>query len=358
MNDDDKMLAEIAKLDKRLRTDELERLYESTFYGDLAHPQTLGPSKHLIRVTKMRQRRSTHVHDDDNDVEPARLVREYLRRQPAYVRHKPAVRSAVRRNRMLAKGVGTDYQADLADVQQLASDNRGARYLLCVIDILSKRAQVEPIRAKTGSEVRDAFERMLRKDPLLADSHVATDAGKEFLNEPVQQWFREHQIVHYTLQGDHKAAVVERFQRTFKERLHRLMTARNSYKYLDALPSIVHSYNHAPHRTLRGMRPVDVGKHNERELYERQFSGIDPKKHVTRGPKDDIREGDTVLISVAKNVFEKGYTGKWRVDEPFTVVEVKQGVPNKQYVLRDENGEPIQGAFYREQLQPIDPQPK
>jgi len=259
---------------------------------------------------------------------------------------------------MISKGVGRDFQTDLSDMQNVATENEGYRYILCVIDIFSKKAYCRAIKHKSGEEVRDAFKVLAREAPELYGSDkstiVASDAGKEYLNEPVQKWFTKHGIKHYTLQGDHKAAIVERFQRTLKERIYRIFTQRESYKYIDLLPTIVDAYNRTEHRSLGGLRPIDItaGSVVERELFDSQFD-IHPRQ-ITRGDKDDIQVGDTVLISTSKSLYDKGYTGYWR-QEPFTVATVKQGVPNKIYILRERNGELVQGGFYREQVQKIPP---
>ncbi len=254
---------------------------------------------------------------------------------------------------MISAGIGTDFQADLTDMQNLARMNKGYRYILCVIDIFTRMAYYEPIKRKTGEYVNAAYEVIIKRAPLISNSRMATDAGKEFLNKHVQHWYKKNSIRHYTLQGDHKAAIVERFQRTLKERLYRLMTARKNYKYCDMLQKVVSNYNASVHRTL-GVRPVDVIKNNEHKFFKKQFQVTD--KQVTRGPVDDIKVGDRVLISTNKSVFEKGFKGYWKEEEQFVVATIRQGVPNKSYVLKDTSGEPIQGAFYREQVLKVSPE--
>jgi hypothetical protein len=282
---------------------------------------------------------------------PLNTVRQYLHEQPVYTKHRPAVKNAVRRNRMIARGIGTDWQADLADMQHLAKHNNGTRYILCVIDIFTKMAHCRPLKRKNSAEVMKAFESIRKKVPIFRNCRLATDAGKEFLNSIVQQWFKKHKIKHYTLQGDHKAAIVERFQRTLKERLFRLMTFRKSYKYVHLLQNEINKYNRSAHRTLRGIAPINVNQKNEATIFNRQFE-INEKRDVTRGQRNDISVGDVVKISVGKEHFQKGYTGYWQ-DELFTVAQVKQGVPNKIYTLKDKKGEILQGGFYREQILPI-----
>jgi hypothetical protein len=332
---------------------DLKSLLTDLYYNIQSHPESA-----LSSVKKLQQAASKVKKV------PIEIVRNYLSGQHAYTKHRPSVKIAVRRNRMLAGGIGTSYQADLADVQSLARKrgNRGVRFLLCVIDIFTKVAWVRPLKSKTAGEVRDAME-SIWTDPQLAPQMptkaataritMATDKGREFLNATVQRWFKEHNIHHYTLSGDHKAAVVERFQRTLKDRLHRLMSTRaERYKYVDMLPTVLSAYNNSVHSALSGLRPVDVNGENEQKIWHLQYKRL-AKKRYTRRPRDDLKVGDTVLASIAKRPFQKGYLEYWH-NERFRVAEIRQGVPNKTYRLVSVvDGVPIEGVFYREQLQKV-----
>jgi hypothetical protein len=345
----------VAELEQQPQAD-LKSLLSDLYYNIQSHPESA-----LSSVKKLQQA----VSNVKKQTVPIQIVRKYLSGQHAYTKHRPSVKVAVRRNRMLAGGIGTSYQADLADVQSLARKrgNRGVRFLLCVIDIFTKVAWVRPLKHKTAGEVRDAFE-SIWTDPQLAPQMptnsnaritMATDKGREFLNSTVQRWFKEHNIHHYTLSGDHKAAVVERFQRTLKDRLHRLMSSRSeAYKYVNMLPTVVSAYNNSVHSTLSGsLRPVDVNRENEQKIWQLQFNRL-AKKRYTRRPRDDLKVGDIVLASIAKQPFQKGYLEYWH-NERFRVVEIRQGIPNKSYRLVSVvDGVPIEGVFYREQLQKVE----
>jgi len=72
-----------------------------------------------------------------------------------------------------------------------------------------------------------------------------------------------HGIKFYTSENeDLKAAVVQRFNRTLKEKMFRYFTYANTRRYLDALGDLVHSYNNTYHRSI-GMAPYEVNKDNE-----------------------------------------------------------------------------------------------
>ena len=49
---------------------------------------------------------------------------------------------------------------DLVDLQKLAKYNKGYKYLLTVIDVLSKFAWVEPLKTKSATTMVEALERL------------------------------------------------------------------------------------------------------------------------------------------------------------------------------------------------------
>ena len=79
---------------------------------------------------------------------------------------------------------------------------------------------------------------------------VQTDQGKEFYNRGVQAWFKKQGTHHFSTYGDSKASVVERWHRTLKQRMYRYFTAHNTLRYVDVLQPLIHTYNHAYHRSI------------------------------------------------------------------------------------------------------------
>ena len=94
--------------------------------------------------------------------------------------------------------------------------NRGYRYLLTVVDVFSKHAWVQPVKNKTGKAVTEAMAKILKggRKPI----NLQTDDGKEFYNKTFQALMKQKGIHHFSTSGDTKASVVERFNRTLKER--------------------------------------------------------------------------------------------------------------------------------------------
>lgn len=293
-------------------------------------------------------------------------VKSFLSGIPSYTLHRQA-RRKFSRNRTYVDGVDSQWQADLADMQALSKHNDGYKYLLTCIDVFSKYAWAIPIKEKSANALCTAFRDLLEKHtaPRLPQK-LQTDKGTEFLNSSVQKLFSEwkpHSIKHFTSWSDQKASIVERFNRTLKSHMWRYFSAQHTNRYIDILPKLLSAYNNRLNRAI-GMSPAEASKReNEtnvrRILYPqgRVFQKLPTNK---KGKSDiatvDVRlvPGMRVRISKVKGNFEKGYLPNWS-QEDFIIKDVieRGGEERRIYKLEDRAGEPIQGIFYREELQPI-----
>ena len=199
-------------------------------------------------------------------------VKDVLIRQDAYTHHRP-IRHRFRRRQIFTKGIYDLWQADLVDMHSLSLHNDDLKYLLTCIDTFSKYAWVRPLKNKSELCVIEAFESILReKVPL----YLETDKGTEFKNTLFQGQLSEYKIKFYTSENDDiKAAIVERFNRTLKTRMYRYFAHSKSYRYVDVLQDLVHSYNHTYHSSIR-MSPASVNVKNE---------GLDRRKLFYKHPE-------------------------------------------------------------------------
>ena len=276
-------------------------------------------------------------------------VSSYLTDQQAYSLHKPA-RKHFRRNKTITGSIDKQWQADLADMQALSRTNSGVKYILTVIDVFSKYAWAIPVKSKGSKDMVEAFKTLLNKSHPRTPQRLQTDAGKEFINKEVQALLKTHKIHHFVSASDQKAAVVERFNRTLKTRIWTYFTAQQTNQYLDVLDKVVDAYNHSFHRTI-GMRPVDVKKEMEQELFERMYG--DPTKLSKERYPRKLKVGQKVRISKVKGQFDKGYIPNWS-EEHFLINKADVHKKRRVYKLRDYENEDMTGTWYPEELQPID----
>ena len=282
-------------------------------------------------------------------------VIEWLKSQDAYTLHRP-VRRKFPRLHYNVTNIDDLWEADLIDLRNLKSYNNGYSYLLIIIDVLSKFVWVEALRDKTASCVTKAFQRVLSRNRDRRPVYLQTDKGKEFIARAVQKFLKEKDIrFRVTRNPDVKAGVVERFNRTLKERMWRYFTHKNTRRYIDVLQDIVRAYNHTYHTSIK-MQPAAVTRENARIARENinQRWKLDEEKKNNRNVKQKAKykAGDLVRISRAKVVFEKGYEAKWS-EEIFRIRRILKWRKPLVYELSDLEGEDIDGIFYEQELIPV-----
>ena len=274
-----------------------------------------------------------------------KTVRQWLKSQSAYTLHKPARKHYLTR-RYRTGGMNRLWQADLADMQSLAHANDGYRFILCVIDVFSKKAWAEGIRSKRAADVQAAFEKIF--DTALAKPfQVQTDEGLEFESRAMNTFWDQNGIEQFSVKSQFKASVVERFNRTLKTKMWRYFTYKRTRRWIDVLASLLQSYNNSYHRTIK-MTPNDVNHNNEMLIW---LAAEELGEPIPRKRKH-VQLGDTVRLSKAKGTFEKGYLPNW-TSEIFTVSRILNTRPIQVKVM-DYNKDEIKGSFYLPEVQAVD----
>ena len=169
-----------------------------------------------------------------------------------------------------------------------------------------------------GRSLAQAWERLLKRAHPRRPRQLQTDQGKEFYNRPFQQVLKKHTIHHFSTYGDTKASVIERLNRTLKERLYRYLTVANTLTFVDVLPQVVQGYNASWHRSI-GRAPQDVTPHNELQVWHRLYPPPSPSP-----PSPKLKAGDRVRLSKRARPFRKGYLPGW-TEEVFVVRRVVPG---------------------------------
>ncbi|XP_039297940.1 uncharacterized protein LOC120354637 [Nilaparvata lugens] len=177
--------------------------------------------------------------------------------------HKPAHRNFPIR-KVTVKGLDDLYQADLVEMLPYARQNKGYRYIITIINCLSKFAFAIPIKSKSANDVVKAMQPIFEKHLM---KNLQTDDGEECFNTKSQQLVQQYGINHYSTFSNKKASIVERFNRTLEHLMWTEFTEQGTYRWTDILTSLVAEYNRRVHRTI-GMPPADVQKKHEKVLLD------------------------------------------------------------------------------------------
>ncbi|GFU38764.1 uncharacterized transposon-derived protein F54H12.3 [Nephila pilipes] len=171
----------------------MDRVLKTAYY-DYANPASFGGVKKLATSTKV----------------PYHETKRWLMSQDPYTLHKP-VQYKFSRRTTLSYGINDLWQCHLVDLQHFTEHNNGLRFLLTIIDVFSKYAYVIPLKSKTSVDMRRAFEKLLQK---VKPKNIQSDKGKEFYNAKLQSLFKKYNINRYSIERDHRASIIQRFNST------------------------------------------------------------------------------------------------------------------------------------------------
>jgi hypothetical protein len=197
------------------------------------------------------------------------------------------------------------------------------------------------LKSKSGTEVASALNDIITSSGR-KPTHVWSDKGTEFYNMHVKKL-----VELISTENEEKSCVVERWNRTMKDRMFKYFTANNTLRYVDVLDDMVTQYNNTKHSSIK-MTPVQAS--NPENLYRTYMNLYGDIVHDNSPrPKPKFTVGDKIRITVKKDVFRKGYLPRW-TEELFTVSAIQYTDPIT-YKIKDLNGEEIKGTFYEQEMQ-------
>ena len=248
-------------------------------------------------------------------------LKRVLSKEDSYTINKPAKRKFIMR-KVIIYNVYEQLQADLVfmDIKQGAPAklNDNVKYLLTIIDVLSKYAWVVPLTDKTGKSITEAFQPILEK---IKPKSLQVDKGTEFYNKYFEDMFASYNIKMFSTNSDKKAQIVERFNRTLKMRMGKPFDAQNNFRYIDKLQDLVNNCNNTIHSTIK-MKPIDAIKPKNYNLLINNYY----KNYPYKNNKIKFEVGDVVRIPIYLSTFTKEVTGKW-TRELFKISKIYNTAP-------------------------------
>ena len=263
------MLNEIMTLDQRKTEIITEQELRDIYYN---------PSKGYQSAKKLYQK------EKEKGLGISRkMVKEWLKTQDTYTRYKPIVRKH-KHLKSLVKNLEDQMQMDLVDMGKYGSKNKGYRWILTAIEILSRFAFTIPVyrrdtknMTKAVNILLDSFKKRFGRYPNV----VQFDEGKEFYNVGVRELLRSHDIDYFSMQSDKKAAIVERFNRTLKTMMWKYFYSKGFTERLTK------NYNNTKHTSIH-IKPKDMNKTNESMVWVTLYRS--PSGNL---PLPKFRVGDT-----------------------------------------------------------------
>ena len=288
-------------------------------------------------------------------------IKQWLMKNPIYTQNRQAIRKFKKR-RMIVPYIGYQSDVDQSYLDDYGEFNDGYKYFLLMIDNFSRFVWTYPLKKLDGQSIKTALKSIF-EDSHITPERIRSDKGREIRNAVVDRFLKTKKVQHIVSQNETQASMAERAIKTIKSRLLKYMVKNNTKRWIDILQSITDGYNKAYHRSI-GKAPIDVSKQDEYAIWNRLHL---PKSGKARTLSSDAlfgfnkrrfryKVGDTVLLTILKSAFARGYNQKWTTEQ-FNVTDtfLRQGIPV--YTVKDEANRPVEGTFYSNELQKVDPQP-
>ena len=130
------------------------------------------------------------------------------------------------------------------------------------------------MKDKKGGTVTEAFKTIFKEGR--KPQFLWTDKGKEFYNKHLKELLDKHRITLYSTENEEKSSVLERWNRTVKNKMWKMFTANNNTVYYNKLANLVKSYNSTKHASIK-MTPIEASKKkNEGTFYFKLYGDMEP----------------------------------------------------------------------------------
>ena len=196
------------------------------------------------------------------------------------------------------------WSLDILDLKDYGpKNNRGYRYVLVIIDNFSKFGWTVPLKNKNAQTIKDSFENILinsKRKPNLIES----DRDKGFYNYIFQDFLSKNNIKLYSRNSSFGSVFAERFNRTIRDLLKKIVFEHGDANWIDVLPTITKQYNNRIHSSTK-LTPIQASlKKNEGYVYKNL---LDKRKKI----KPKFQLNDLVRTADLRKTFSKGDTTNW-----------------------------------------------
>lgn len=272
-------------------------------------------------------------------------LEKYLQTKPAYTLYKPSV-VKFSTPKVRVNTINSQFEIDLMDISRFSSQNDKYMFVLVAIDVLSKFAMGRPLYTKTGAEVAQALEEIIKLRPC---KQVSSDKGKEFQSHFTQDMLKRYNIRHFFATS--KCPVIERFIRTLRGRIARYMYINKTERFIHDLDNIITGYNFSYHSSIK-MRPSSVNFNNAHIAFDNLYGLKGKKPQKPRSYRFDVN--DTVRLSgIKRGMFTREFFERW-TRETFVIQRRFRMDHINMYHVKDCSGERLVGSFYEPELMKVD----
>jgi hypothetical protein len=211
-------------------------------------------------------------------------------------------------------------QMDIFDLAKYYRDNQGYKYILCIIDVYSRKVWCYKMKNKDNANVFESFQKFMTDSNLkkYTPTILMSDNDSTFINDKFQQILNNNDIIHRPniLNDHHALGLIDSFARTLKITFTRIFLQNNSTNWISHMDEVLDNYNDMPNSALKNIKPDNAFlEKNHRKIYD-----INYEKSLYNNGRSDIDVNDKVRIKLT-GTFRKGTEARY-TDDVYTVKKV------------------------------------
>ena len=211
-------------------------------------------------------------------------------------------------------------QMDIFDLAKYYRDNQGYKYILCIIDVYSRKVWCYKMKNKDNANVFESFQKFMTDSNLkkYTPTILMSDNDSTFINSQFQQILNNNDIIHKPniLNDHHALGLIDSFARTLKKTFTRIFLQNDSTNWTSHIDEVLDNYNDMPNSALKNIKPDNAFlEKNHRKIYD-----INYEKSLYNNGRSDIDVNDKVRIKLT-GTFRKGTEARYS-DDVYTVKKV------------------------------------
>jgi|ETNmetMinimDraft_14_1059893.scaffolds.fasta_scaffold05646_2 hypothetical protein len=270
----------------------------------------------------------------------------FLHENTGYVSTRGTIRKFQRRKYLVSE-IGVSFQADICVLltafgERLSKHNKGIKYLLVLVDMLSRKIYVYPLTTKSSTSVAKALEHFFKKmnGSVL---YLMTDMDGCFYGNTTKTILNKYGVKLYSSKNvEIKSSLVENRIKLLKFSIFNYITQNNTFNYTKDLSEIVETLNNRKHSRLK-ISPNEVTKYDQSFLFHSLHRNNIKTSH------SKLRINEIVRISIPKKTFSKESTRYFWKKELFAINKIVDLNPIM-YQISDMENNIIEGMFYEKEL--------
>ena len=211
-------------------------------------------------------------------------------------------------------------QLDIFVLKKYESYNKGYEYILCIMDVFSRKAFCYPMKTKSLSDTTPAIKKFFSSSGIhefnknalviiMSDSDSAFKGDNRDEDQNFQKILSNNNAVlePVKLNDHHALGVIDIFAKNLKRVLSKEFLENKSAEWINILPKIIEQYNSTPHTALDNITPNDAITDPKKRMHVMHLNILKAKEN---GFVADLKQGDKVRIDDTA-MFKKGTESRW-----------------------------------------------